>query len=78
MPRVRTHPGEVLREEYLIPLNLSAPPRPTVRHHRSFSTTGDDATAGIRAFGIDQCAARTPSRTRRGSTSSQKYGSSSR
>jgi addiction module HigA family antidote len=24
MPRVRTHPGEVLREEYLIPLGLSA------------------------------------------------------
>jgi antitoxin HigA-1 len=24
MPRVRTHPGEVLREEYLIPLSLSA------------------------------------------------------
>lgn len=24
MPRVRTHPGEVLREEYLNPLDLSA------------------------------------------------------
>jgi antitoxin HigA-1 len=24
MPRVRTHPGEVLREEYLKPLGLSA------------------------------------------------------
>ncbi|ABD07932.1 plasmid maintenance system antidote protein, XRE family [Rhodopseudomonas palustris HaA2] len=24
MPRLRTHPGEVLREEYLIPLGLSA------------------------------------------------------
>ena len=24
MPRVRTHPGEVLREEYLLPLGLSA------------------------------------------------------
>ena len=24
MPRPRTHPGEVLREEYLVPLNLSA------------------------------------------------------
>jgi addiction module HigA family antidote len=24
MPRVRTHPGEVLREEYLKPLDLSA------------------------------------------------------
>ena len=24
MPRVRTHPGEVLREEYLLPLELSA------------------------------------------------------
>jgi addiction module HigA family antidote len=24
MPRLRTHPGEVLREEYLAPLGLSA------------------------------------------------------
>jgi addiction module HigA family antidote len=24
MPRLRTHPGEVLREEYLIPLGMSA------------------------------------------------------
>lgn len=24
MPRVRTHPGEILREEYLKPLGLSA------------------------------------------------------
>ena len=24
MARVRTHPGEVLREEYLVPLGLSA------------------------------------------------------
>lgn len=24
MRRIRTHPGEILREEYLIPLNLSA------------------------------------------------------
>src|SRR2546423_11764812 len=24
MPRMRTHPGEVLREEYLIPLGMSA------------------------------------------------------
>jgi addiction module HigA family antidote len=24
MPRLRTHPGEILREEYLIPLGLSA------------------------------------------------------
>lgn len=24
MPRVRTHPGEILREEYLVPLKLSA------------------------------------------------------
>jgi len=24
MPRLRTHPGEVLREEYLIPLGVSA------------------------------------------------------
>ena len=24
MPRLRTHPGEVLREEYLVPLGLSA------------------------------------------------------
>jgi addiction module HigA family antidote len=24
MPRVRTHPGEILREEYLLPLGLSA------------------------------------------------------
>jgi addiction module HigA family antidote len=24
MPRVRTHPGEILREDYLIPLGLSA------------------------------------------------------
>lgn len=24
MPRVRTHPGEVLREEYLLPLGMSA------------------------------------------------------
>jgi antitoxin HigA-1 len=24
MPRIRTHPGEVLREEYLVPLGLSA------------------------------------------------------
>jgi addiction module HigA family antidote len=24
MPRIRTHPGEVLREEFLIPLNMSA------------------------------------------------------
>jgi addiction module HigA family antidote len=24
MPRIRTHPGEVLREEYLLPLGLSA------------------------------------------------------
>jgi addiction module HigA family antidote len=24
MPRVRTHPGEILREEYLLPLGMSA------------------------------------------------------
>jgi addiction module HigA family antidote len=24
MPRIRTHPGEVLREEFMLPLNLSA------------------------------------------------------
>jgi antitoxin HigA-1 len=24
MPRLRTHPGEVLREEYLVPLKMSA------------------------------------------------------
>jgi len=24
MPRLRTHPGEILREEYLVPLSLSA------------------------------------------------------
>jgi plasmid maintenance system antidote protein VapI len=24
MPRLQTHPGEVLREEYLVPLGLSA------------------------------------------------------
>ena len=24
MPRLRTHPGEVLREEYLVPLEMSA------------------------------------------------------
>ena len=24
MPRIRTHPGEVLREEYLVPLGISA------------------------------------------------------
>jgi addiction module HigA family antidote len=24
MPRVRTHPGEILREEFLVPLGLSA------------------------------------------------------
>jgi len=24
MPRIRTHPGEVLREEYLVPLGLTA------------------------------------------------------
>ena len=24
MPRLRTHPGEILREEYLVPLGLSA------------------------------------------------------
>ncbi|HKS63455.1 MAG TPA: HigA family addiction module antitoxin [Xanthobacteraceae bacterium] len=24
MPRLRTHPGEVLREEYLVPLGMSA------------------------------------------------------
>jgi len=24
MPRIRTHPGEVLREEYLVPLGMSA------------------------------------------------------
>ena len=24
MPRLKTHPGEVLREEYLLPLGLSA------------------------------------------------------
>lgn len=24
MPRIRTHPGEVLREEYLVPLKMSA------------------------------------------------------
>lgn len=24
MPRLRTHPGEILREEYLLPLGLSA------------------------------------------------------
>lgn len=24
MPRIRTHPGEILREEYMIPLGLSA------------------------------------------------------
>ena len=24
MPRIRTHPGEVLREEYMMPLGLSA------------------------------------------------------
>jgi addiction module HigA family antidote len=25
MPRVRTHPGEVLKEDYLVPLRMSAP-----------------------------------------------------
>jgi addiction module HigA family antidote len=24
MPRIRTHPGEILREEYLVPLGLSS------------------------------------------------------
>jgi plasmid maintenance system antidote protein VapI len=24
MPRLQTHPGEILREEYLVPLGLSA------------------------------------------------------
>lgn len=24
MPRIRTHPGEILREEYLVPLGMSA------------------------------------------------------
>lgn len=24
MPRIRTHPGEILQEEFLVPLNLSA------------------------------------------------------
>jgi antitoxin HigA-1 len=26
MPRLQTHPGEVLREEYLVPFGLSARP----------------------------------------------------
>jgi addiction module HigA family antidote len=63
MPRIRTHPGEVLREEYLEPLGLSAralaeaigvpPNRLTeiVRERRAL--TADTAIRLGRYFGTD-------------------------
>jgi len=63
MPRIRTHPGEVLREEYLEPLGLSAralaaaigvPPNrlsEIVRERRAL--TADTAIRLGRYFGTD-------------------------
>ena len=63
MPRIRTHPGEVLREEYLKPLGLSAralaeaigvPPNrlsEIVRERRAL--TADTAIRLRRCFGVD-------------------------
>jgi addiction module HigA family antidote len=63
MPRIRTHPGEVLREEFLEPLNMSAralaeaigvPPNRMsglVRERRSI--TADTAIRLGRYFGTD-------------------------
>ena len=63
MPRVRTHPGEILNEEYLVPLGLSArqladsigvPPNrisDIVRERRGI--TADTAIRLGRYFGTD-------------------------
>jgi len=63
MPRVRTHPGEVLREEYLLPLGLSARAlakllgvpanRITEIMRGERDVTADTAIRLARYFGID-------------------------
>jgi len=63
MARLRTHPGEVLREEYLIPLGLSAralaklldvpPNRLTEIMRGSRDVTADTALRLGRYFGTD-------------------------
>ncbi|CCE07276.1 Plasmid maintenance system antidote protein, XRE family [Bradyrhizobium sp. STM 3843] len=63
MPRLRTHPGEVLREEFLIPLGLSAralaklldvpPNRLTEIMRGTRDVTADTAIRLGRYFGTD-------------------------
>ena len=63
MPRLRTHPGEVLREEYLLPLGLSAralarqldvpPNRLTEIMRGTRDVTADTAIRLGRYFGTD-------------------------
>jgi addiction module HigA family antidote len=63
MPRLRTHPGEVLREEYLVPLGMSAralaklldipPNRLTEIMRGSRDVTADTAIRLGRYFGTD-------------------------
>lgn len=63
MPRLRTHPGEILREEYLIPLGLSAralaklldvpPNRLTEIMRGTRDVTADTAIRLGRYFGTD-------------------------
>jgi addiction module HigA family antidote len=63
MPRLRTHPGEVLREEYLVPLGLSAralakalsvpPNRLTEIMRGTRDVTADTAIRLGRYFGTD-------------------------
>ena len=61
MPRVRTHPGEILREEYLTPLKMSArqlaadlgvpPNRMSELARETRSVTADTAIRLARYFG---------------------------
>ncbi len=63
MPRLRTHPGEVLRQEYLVPLGLSAralakalgvpPNRLTEIMRGTRDVTADTAIRLGRYFGTD-------------------------
>jgi addiction module HigA family antidote len=63
MPRIRTHPGEVLREEYLLPLKMSAralasalnvpPNRMTEIMRGERDVTADTAIRLGRYFGTD-------------------------
>ena len=63
MPRLRTHPGEILREEYLVPLGLSAralaklldvpPNRLTEIMRGTRDVTADTAIRLGRYFGTD-------------------------